>query len=80
MNSPRQKYESDPMYHNVVNAIHNLIETCQLTPLEVREAAMLACIHYEARRMPEPMLITKKACECLDFLYNWRNGKPLNKK
>jgi hypothetical protein len=48
--TPREKYENDVDYHNLVDLLESFIEKCELTPSEIREAAMLACIHYEARR------------------------------
>jgi hypothetical protein len=53
--TPQGRYESDPMFHRVVDMLGALIHEAQLTPSEVREAAVLACIHYEARKPPYSM-------------------------
>jgi hypothetical protein len=45
--TPREKYLNDPHYHALVNSLRALIEKCEMTPSEVREAAILACILYE---------------------------------
>ena len=49
MLTPQQRYLSDPTFNRVVNYFEKLIHEAQLTPSEIREAAMLACIHYEEK-------------------------------
>ena len=49
--TPEQKYMNDPLYHRVVETLTHLIIDCKMTPGEVREAAMLASIHYEMRNV-----------------------------
>jgi hypothetical protein len=44
MPTVRARYLNDPVYHQVVDALRDLIRQARLTPSEVREAAMLACI------------------------------------
>jgi hypothetical protein len=46
--TPQGRYLNDPMFHRVVDMLHELVRECRLTPSEIRDAAMLACIHYEA--------------------------------
>jgi len=49
MKTPREKYDNDPEYHNIVNLIESFIERAKFTPSELREAAIYACIRYEIR-------------------------------
>lgn len=49
----RARYYNDPVFHRVVDVLRSVISGAQLTPSEVREAAMLACIieeDYKPRR------------------------------
>ena len=48
--TPEQRYYNDPMFARVVDTLYGLVVDCQLTPSEIREAAMLACIKYEMHR------------------------------
>lgn len=50
MKNPEEKYRHDADYHMLVDTIENFINQAKYTPSEVREAAILACIHYEMRR------------------------------
>lgn len=50
---PQDKYENDPNYKYFVDAIESLLHRCQLTPREIREGAVLACIHAEAHFKPK---------------------------
>ena len=49
------KYDNDVFFHNFVDGLTNAIKELRLTPMEVREAAMLACINYEYLRERSPM-------------------------
>lgn len=51
------RYERDPQFRTVVDMMEHLISAAQMTPTEVREAAILATIRYEQRRMPSPFYI-----------------------
>ena len=44
---PRDRYLNDPLYKAVVDQMEYLLHTAQLTPSEMREAAVLASINYE---------------------------------
>lgn len=46
---PSVKYREDPLYRLVVDSIEAVLHRAEMTPSEVREAAVLACIHYEER-------------------------------
>lgn len=41
------RYNTDPAFRGVVDMLHALIRNVQLSPAEVRQAAMLASIRYE---------------------------------
>jgi hypothetical protein len=56
-----ERYERDPVFRALVDMIGSMLEQDQsrtFTPTEVREAAMLACIRYEAIHI-KPRLITQ---------------------
>lgn len=48
MMTPEERYYHDPMFHRLVDMMHNEIINARYTPSELREAAMLAAIHYES--------------------------------
>ena len=51
MKSPQERYHSDPIFRAIVDQLTALIRTAEITPSEVREAAVLACINYEMTRV-----------------------------
>jgi len=51
----RDRYRSDPMINIMVNQLVSTIEQLSLTPTEVRECAMLACVIYEQSKCREFM-------------------------
>jgi hypothetical protein len=53
--SAESRYQRDPLFKQVVDAMESHIEALLLTPTELREAAMLACIKFELRH-PRPMV------------------------
>lgn len=50
-----QRYENDNQFRMLVDWMEKFIHDTQFTPSELREAAMLAAIHYEMRR-PWPQM------------------------
>jgi len=40
------RYQRDPQFKALVDFLHMQIARCELSPTEIREAAMLAAIHY----------------------------------
>jgi hypothetical protein len=51
MTSATQRYRSDAMFRNLVDMLYAGIDHAQLSPSEIREAAMLAHILYEERHL-----------------------------
>ena len=45
-----ESYLRDPIYKNMVDCMYEAIESLHLTPSEMREASMLACIMFEERK------------------------------
>lgn len=45
---PEYRYTHDRNFKNLVDLMHHFIQKAEYTPSEVREAALLACIHYES--------------------------------
>ena len=45
------RYDRDPQFRTLVDMLEHLIDNAKMTPTEVREAAILATIHYEQRRI-----------------------------
>ena len=45
--TPQYRYQHDPTFRTVVDLLESVIYWAELTPAEVRQAAMLAAIHYE---------------------------------
>ena len=52
--SVEERYERDPMFHALVMSLMADIEELELTPTEIREAAMLAMLKFEQRRITRP--------------------------
>jgi hypothetical protein len=50
MDMIEDRYRNDVAFHAMVDALRGAIETLQLSPSEVREAAMFACYMTEMRR------------------------------
>lgn len=53
----RERYRRDPLFNKLVQLLMHPIAEAQMTPTEVREAAMLACVLHEERN-PRPMMLT----------------------
>ena len=57
---PQQKYEEDAQYRHVVDMLESIIHSANFTPGEIREAAVLACIHYEQRNVSRMLRIVNQ--------------------
>ena len=49
--SPEERYARDQNFRTFTDMIEHFVHRAELTPSEVREATVLACIHYEMRRL-----------------------------
>lgn len=45
---PESRYHRDPSFKALVDTLHAMICKATYTPTEVREAALLACIHHDS--------------------------------
>jgi hypothetical protein len=50
-----ERYQNDATFHAAVDMLQSLILDLQLSPSEIREAAMFACYRVEMRR-PVPVI------------------------
>lgn len=57
MKDLKSRYLNDPTFHTVVEHMRAIIRSAMLTPSEVREAAMTACV-IEEMHAPRPPLST----------------------
>ncbi len=64
--TPEQQYKEDPMFHQVVHVLEALISKAELTPFEIRQAAMLACIRYEMYHAKPPSYLGHASLEGWD--------------
>lgn len=53
--TPEEKYLHDPSYHQLVNALRDMIRRAEFTPSELREAALFAAIVEERRNAAPPI-------------------------
>ncbi len=68
---PRERYLYDAEFRTLVDAMLKLIESCQFTPFELRQALVLALILYEERRLvPHPFKMPADK-----ILIKWTNDK-----
>ena len=54
MDFAKERYTRDPQFHHIVDMLESLLHKAEYTPSELREAVMLAAIHYEAKHI-QPM-------------------------
>lgn len=73
MDYPEDRYRRDPLFKHFVDAIEALLLKAEMSPSEVREGAMLACIHHEMRRPPS-LVIGGGAAACGYLRHPVRDG------
>ena len=64
MSMPAKRYANDPSYHQCVDTLETLLHKAHFSPSEMREMAVLACIHYEQCRPPRSY-VTAELAEAL---------------
>lgn len=63
MKSVRERYLTDAAFRYIVEGMRAILSGAMLTPSEVREAAMLACILEEERRPAAPFTCSDEEME-----------------
>ena len=74
LRSPRQRYEGDPIFKSLVDAMVAYIEQAEFTPSELRQAATYASIRH-AMRSSEPCVIPRRMVEHLRTLEEWLDSE-----
>ena len=64
------RYQNDPAFNLLVTHIEAMIMNAEFTGSEIRQAAMLACINVESRKMTHYRIIPREAEEALQVLEN----------
>lgn len=65
MVNPRDKYRNDVYFRKIVNMIISLLDSCEYTPSELREAVVLASIIYHERHS-SPIMFNPEIKNFLD--------------
>jgi len=66
------KYRNDKAFQMLVDMLESFIYDNRLTPAEVREASMLACINYEMRQISPRTWILPEIENAIDKLDRYR--------
>jgi hypothetical protein len=57
-----ERYETDSHFRFLVDSLEALIQDAKFTPTEIREAALMAMVRYESRRI-RPFIIPLRALD-----------------
>lgn len=70
----RDRYRSDPQFHNLVDYMTAAIHRCDFTPSEMREAALLASINYEMTHIRDRyIMVTPDLEQALATIHRYNN-------
>ena len=69
-----ERYHRDPAFRTLVDMLHHCIQTADYTPTEVREAALLACIHHRAASLSPKC--TKRTTDSSQIVSDQRSPMP----
>jgi len=72
--NPENRYRNDVAYHKLVDMIEALIVQAKYTPSEIRECALLACIHHEMRYGQKQFEVPVEVEKALETLTDWRKN------
>ncbi len=62
MRYPDERYKHDAQFKMLVDTLYKMIKDVQFTPTEIREACLLAQIHYEYDN-PRPIMVSPEMAE-----------------
>ena len=62
MRYPDERYKHDVQFKMLVDTLYKMIKDTQFTPTEIREAALLAQIHFEYDN-PRPIMVSPEMAE-----------------
>jgi len=72
MRSPKDRYENDPHYKACVDNMSKMISDCHFSPAEMREMAVMACIHYEINHSFNYYTVPIKVNQAIKTLSEYR--------
>lgn len=75
MKSPHERYAQDPNYKQLTDALEALIRDARMTPSEIRECALLACIHHELHFGMTFHTVPLPIKEAMEALAKWRKDE-----
>ena len=73
--TPRNRYNNDNQFRQLVDLMWAHIERCEFTPSEMREAAVLACIFYQEHNVHRRIMISKEEAEALNVMEQWAHKR-----